>query len=79
MIVLIIKLKEYLVRQNLCQISVDMKYNHKSKYQEMNINTMLQPESMNIQCQKASHGSKNCVNQTIRTPFLKAKPCIFIK
>ena len=28
---------------------------------------------------KASHGSKTCVNQEIRAPFLKAEPCIFIK
>ena len=32
-----------------------------------------------ILCQQANHGSKNCLNQIIRTPFLKAKPCIFIK
>ena len=39
----------------------------------------LQPESISILCQKASHGSKICVNQKIRSPFLKAKPIIFIK
>ena len=78
-IVLIVKLKKHTGRQKLQQISGDIIYICKSKHQEMNINTMLQPESINICCQKASHGSKNCVNQKIRTFFFKTKPCIFIK
>ena len=44
--VLIIKLEEHLGRQKLLQISVDIIYSYKCKHQEMNINTMLQPESI---------------------------------
>ena len=46
--VLIIKLEEHLRRQKLWQISVDIIYIYKSKHQEMNIKTMLQPEPINI-------------------------------
>ena len=46
--VLIIKIAEHLGRQKLWQISVGIIYIYKSKHQEMNINTMLQPESINI-------------------------------
>ena len=47
-LILIIKLEEHLGTQKLWQISVYIIYIYKSKHQEMNINIMLQPESINI-------------------------------
>ena len=54
---LILKLEEHLGSQKLRQVSIDIIYIYMSKHQEMNINTMLQSESIDILC-RASHVSK---------------------